>query len=83
MKMQVLSVKVSEFTDKQTGAKKQMWQIWAPDETGAVGTMYSTEPVSIGDTIEVKLLANRDGKFAAKIIHPPKAENGSKGTGKA
>lgn len=84
MKMMVLSVKEQNFTDRQNGAVRQMWQVWAPDETGAVGSMYSSEPVKVGQEIEVKLLANRDGKFAAKIIHPPKAAaSPANGIGKA
>lgn len=72
MKMQVLSVKEQNFTDKQTGEVRKMWQVYCPDETGAVGSIYSTEPVRAGDQIEVKMLVNRDGRFAAKILNPKK-----------
>ena len=73
MKMNVLSVKETEFTDKQTNQVRKMWQVFLPDETGAVGYIYSTEPVKIGDSVDVRIIANRDGRFAAKIIHPKKA----------
>lgn len=72
MKMMVLSVKETSFKDKQTGQDRAMWQVFCADETGAVGSMYSAEPILSGQEIEVKLLANRDGKFAPKIIHAPK-----------
>ena len=49
MKMNVLSVKETEFTNKQTNQARKMWQVFLPDETGAVGYIYSTEPVKIGD----------------------------------
>lgn len=73
MKMNVLSVKETEFTDKQTNQVRKMWQVFLPDETGAVGYIYSTEPVKTGDFVDVRVIANRDGRFAAKIIHPKKA----------
>lgn len=73
MKMIVLSVKETEFKDKQTNQVRKMWQVFLPDETGAVGYIYSTEPVKIGDSVDVRVIANRDGRFAAKIIHPKKA----------
>ena len=72
MKMNVLSVKETEFTDKQTNQARKMWQVFLPDETGAVGYIYSTEPVKIGDSVDVRVIANRDGRFTAKIIHPKK-----------
>ena len=73
MKMNVLSVKETEFTDKQTNQVRKMWQVFLPDETGAVGYIYSTEPVKTGDSVDVRIIANRNGRFAAKIIHPKNA----------
>ena len=55
MKMNVLSVKETEFTDKQTNQVRKMWQVFLPDETGAVGYIYSTEPVKTGDSVDVRL----------------------------
>lgn len=72
MKLMVLSVQESTFKDDKTGQERRMWRAYCPDETGAVGSVYSTEPVKTGDSVEVKLLVNRDGKFAPKIIHPKK-----------
>lgn len=66
--LKVLSVQQMEFTDKQTGQKQLMWRVYAADNTGAVGSVYSSKPVEIGATITVGLVVNREGKFAAKIM---------------
>lgn len=72
-KKEVISVQKSSFTDKATGAEKTMWKVFISDDDGAIGSLYSSQPVVKGDTVNIGIVVNRDGKIVAKIIQP-KAE---------
>lgn len=66
MKMNVLSVAVTEFKDKQTGEKTVMNEVYCADVNGRVGKLYSQKSIKAGDAVEV-VLTVRDGRFVCKI----------------
>lgn len=83
MKLSVLSVKPMEFTDKQTGERRTMWQVYCKDSTGGIGSLFSTKECRDFDEIEVELLANREGKLMPKIVMVYSHGTASKGNDSA
>lgn len=67
MKYTVLSVQPNEFTDRQTGEVRKMWRVYCADSTGAVGSVYSTREIKTGESVDLEIAVNRDGKFVARI----------------
>lgn len=67
MQVQVLSTRETIF-NKGKEDEQKMFQIFAADDTGAVGSVYSRTYLAPGDVMTLGLTVNRDGKFAARII---------------
>ena len=68
MKLQVLSVQPMSFKGDD-GKERSMYRVYCADATGAVGSVYSNKPVSIGDTVVLTVYVNKDGKFSVRIAN--------------
>lgn len=68
MKLQVLSVQPMSFKCDD-GKVRNMYRVYCADATGAVGSVYSNKPVSIGDTVVLTVYVNKDGKFSVRIAN--------------
>lgn len=68
MKLQVLSVQPMSFKGDD-GKERNMYRVYCADATGAVGSVYSNKPVSIGDTVVLTVYVNKDGKFSVRIAN--------------
>lgn len=67
----------TEFTDKVSGDVKFMWKVSVIDDNDGIGFVYSPKEVRTGDTLDIGLITNRDGRLAVKIIDiiPEKASD--------
>lgn len=68
MEYQVLSVRVKEFTDKQTGEKKTMYQCYIALDDGGVGSAFSARAHDAGDIVALGVRSTRDGGLAVRIL---------------
>lgn len=79
MNFTAISVKMTEFMDKQTGGKRLMWQVYCKDSVGGIGSLFVARPCNEGDTVNIDIVADRSGKLVAKIkdIIPKNNQNAS------
>ena len=63
----VLSVQAATFTNKETGETRNAWKLFLADPTGAVGSVWSTEPYALGTNVKLVLAVGKDGKFTVKV----------------
>ncbi len=66
MKFQVLSVQAITFKGDD-GKERSMWRVYCADASGAVGSVYSSKPISAGDVITLVPSVNKDGRFTCRI----------------
>jgi len=67
MSKKVASVQIMEFADKTTGKMTTMYRIYVFLDDGSIASIYTKIPFEVGEEIEFKLTATKDGKLAVKV----------------